>query len=345
MNVDRPVVVWGAGAMGGTIGAHLVRTGVDVIFVDADADHVAAMRNRGLRITGPITEFSVETHAATSDEITGPLFLVLLCVKAHHTDNAIRQIAPLLAADGVVVSVQNGLNERRIAAEIGEARTFGCFVNFGADYLEPGVIHYGGRGTLALGELDGGTTTRARAIHALFRRFDDGAILTDNVNGYLWSKMAYASLLFATAASPEGIADALARTEHRDVYTSLAREVVSVASAAGVRLEPFDGFDPAAFDAHAPAGAADRSVDHLVEHNRRSAKTHSGIWRDLFVRHRPTEVDAQLGAVVAVAKRLGVPVPHNERLVAMIHELEDTRRSAAIDNIAELRDSPDLNRR
>ena len=89
-----------------------------------------------------------------------------------------------------------------------------------------------------------------------------------------------------------------------------------------MRPEAFDGFDPTAYLPTAPDGAAERSLDALVAHNRRSAKTHSGIWRDLAVRKRPTEVDAQLGIVVTLGAEAGVPTPLTARLVALIHEIE-----------------------
>ena len=325
MGVDDPVLVWGAGAMGGTIGAHLVRAGRDVLFVDAAADHVAAMNERGLRVTGPVSTLDVPARAVTPDRVMGRHRLALLAVKAHHTPEAVRTLAPHLAPDGVVVSVQNGLNEEVIAREVGLDRTFGCFVNFGADYLEPGVVHYGGRGAVVVGELDGARTPRAEEIHRLFRAFDDRALLSDNVHGYLWSKLAYAAMLFATALTDDAIADALARPAHRDVFIDLARETVAVARARGVRLEAFDGFDPAAFAPGAGSDAAAVSLDGLVAHNRRSAKTHSGIWRDLAVRKRRTEVDAQLGPIVAHGAEAGVPTPLVARLVQLVHEVEDGR--------------------
>jgi len=331
-----PVVVWGAGAMGGTIGAHVARAGRDVIFVDAVEEHVRAIRERGLRITGPVAELTATARAFTPAELAGRFTLILLCVKAHHTESAMAGLLPHLADDGTVVSVQNGLNETTIARLAGAARTFGCFVNFGADYLDPGVIHHGGRGTVVVGEIDGRNTPRARSIHELFLTFDDRAILSDNVWGYLWSKLAYASQLFATALSDDGIADALARPEHRAVYTELAREVVRVALARGVRLERFDGFDPAAFGPDAPPDLVTRSLDDMVAHNRRSAKTHSGIWRDLAVRKRRTEVDAQLGPVSEYARELGLSAPLNERVIAMIHEIEEGRRPQAAANLDRL---------
>lgn len=336
IDTAAPVVIWGAGAMGGTIGACLARAGRDVIFVDTVEEHVRAIRERGLRITGPVAGFDVPASAFTVAELAAEYGLILLCVKAHHTGSAMAGLLPHLAAGGTVVSVQNGLNETTIARLAGAARTFGCFVNFGADYIEPGVIHWGGRGTVVVGEIDGQETPRARSIHEIFRAFDDRAILSGNVWGYLWSKLAYASQLFGTALSDDGIADALARPEHRAVYTELAREVVRVARARAVRLEPFDGFDPAAFGPDASPERVTRSLDDMVAHNRRSAKTHSGIWRDLAVRKRRTEVEAQLGPVVAHARELELPAPLNERLIAMIHEIEEGTRAQAATNLDEL---------
>ena len=323
-----PILVWGAGAIGGTVGAYLRQAGEKVLFVDRDADHVAAISRDGLAITGPIAEFTVAAEASLPAALTGRFDRVLLCVKAHDTAAAVAALAPHLAEDGYVVSLQNGLNEQVIAAEVGAARTIGAFVNFGADYLSPGVVHYAGRGAVVLGELDGRTTPRLTALHCLMLQFDDRAVVTDNIWGYLWSKLDYGALLFATALTDASIADCLASPAHRPLMIALGREVARVAAAAGVRLESFNGFDPAAFQAGAGDAAA-ASLDELVAFNRRSAKTHSGIWRDLAVRKRKTEVDAQLGPIVATAVRLGIQAPLSARLIELIHDIEAGRRPLA----------------
>jgi len=147
-------------------------------------------------------------------------------------------------------------------------------------------------------------------------------------------------MLFATALTNESIADALAMPAYRRLYVALAREILAVAAARAVRPEAFDGFDPAAYLPTAPAGAAERSLDALVAHNRRSAKSHSGIWRDLAVRKRPTEVDAQLGIVVALGAEAGVPTPLTARLVALIHEIERGARPLSLDTLDELASTP-----
>src|SRR5260370_20539157 len=116
-------------------------------------------------------------------------------------------------------------------------------------------------------------------------------------------------MLFARALTNESIADGLGRPPSGPLYIALDREILAVTLARGVHPETFDGFDPAAYLPAAPTGAAEQSLDRLVAHNRKSAKTHSGIWRDLAVRKRPTEVDAQLGIVAALGAEDGVPTP------------------------------------
>jgi len=326
-------LVWGAGAIGGTMGACLARAGHDVTVVDTAAEHVAAINRSGLGISGPIAAFTTPLPAFTPDTLRGTWDTIILATKAHHTEDAVRALHPHLDPAGCVVSAQNGLNELAIAGVVGEARTVGAFVNFGADYLEPGVVHYGGRGTVVVGEAFGdppaSLTPRVLAIRDAWRDFDDRAAATDNIWGFLWGKEAYGAMLFATALTNDGIADCLARPEHRALYIALAREILAVAQARDVRPQAFDGFDPGAYLPDAPAGAAARSLDDLVAFNRRSAKTHSGVWRDLAVRKRPTEVDAQLGIVVSLGAEVGVPTPLTAALVDLIHEIErGTRRQS-----------------
>jgi 2-dehydropantoate 2-reductase len=326
-------LVWGAGAIGGTLGAYLARAGHEVTFVDADADHVSAIDAVGISITGPIAEFMQLVPAFTPESLSGRWDTIILATKAHHTEAATRALAPHLSDDGCVVSAQNGLNELTIARIVGDARTVGSFVNFGADYIKPGVIHYAGRGAVVLGEVDGRRTPRIAAIHDAWLRFDDRAIVTPNIWGYLWGKEAYGAMLFATALTNESIADALAMPRYKNLYAELAREILAVARARGVTPEAFDGFDPSAYLPSAADHAAAASLDALVAHNRKSAKTHSGIWRDLAVRKRRTEVDAQLGIVVTLGNEAGVATPITARLVELIHEIEDGRRPQSIETL------------
>jgi len=331
------LLVWGAGAMGGSIGGALARAGEDVLFVDRARDHVEAMNRQGLTLTGPVDEFTVPARGVVPGELVGRYSTILLCVKAHHTAAAVSQLAPHLSDNGCVVSIQNGLCELEIAEAVGAGRTVGAFVNFGADYLKPGVVHRGNRGATVVGELDGSVKLRTRRLHSLLQTFEPEAVLTRNIFGFLWGKLAYASLLFATALTDGSIASVLGDPERRDLLTALATEAVEVAEARGVELEPFDGFDPLAFRPEGPDGSAARSLDDLAGFNRKSAKTHSGIWRDLAVRKRKTEVDAQLGWIVRTGDEMGVSTRLTQALIQQIHEIEAGERAQTGKNLDELR--------
>ena len=334
--MSTPILIWGAGAIGGTLGAAFLRAGHRVTFVDSVAAHVDAINAGGLRIAGPIFADVVQAPALLPQQVTGKHPLIFLCVKALHTDAALAALAPHLAGDGVVVSAQNGLNELAIARVVGNGRTIGCFVNFGADYLEPGVVHYSGHGAAVIGELDGAVTPRIQTLHHLLQDFDPKAVLTQNIWGFLWGKLVYGALLFATAVTNDSIADVLANPDARAVLTRLGQETGAVAAAEGIRTEAFDGFDPAAFRPDATQAAIDTSFNDMVAHNRRSAKSHSGIWRDLAIRKRQTEVVAQLGPIIAVAARHGVPTPLTAQLITLIQDIEAGRRELTLANLAVL---------
>lgn len=334
--LGQPLLIWGAGAIGATLGAYWARAGYQVVLVDRDSEHVAAINASGLRIEGPIETFQVSVPAFTPETLQGRFTSVFLAVKAQHTGPALGQVLPFLDAQGFILSAQNGLNEEEIAAVIGLQRTVGCFVNFGADYLSPGLIHFGGRGAVVLGELDGAITPRLQALLALFQHFDPGAIATVQIWGYLWGKLAYGAQLFATALTNDSIADALANPAHQRLYIELAREVLRVAQALGVEPQGFNGFDPMAFVPGAAPDLTQQSMANMVAHNRRSAKTHSGIWRDLAVRKRKTEAEAQLGAIILAGRRAGVATPITARLLEMISEIEEGQRLLSRDNLDQL---------
>src|SRR5258708_29089575 len=133
----------------------MVRGGEQVLFVDREVEHVRAMRERGLTIRGFDETFTVRVEATTPDVLPDRLETVLLACKAPATEAAVHSFVDKLAPDGCVVSLQNGLNELQIARIVGGERTIGAFVNFSAHYLEPGLIHFGGRGPVWIGRLDG----------------------------------------------------------------------------------------------------------------------------------------------------------------------------------------------
>ena len=235
-----------------------------------------------------------------------------------------------------MLSLQNGLCEQVIADIVGTERTIGAFVNFGADWIGPGEILYANRGAMVLGELDGRITQRLEHLHDAIRLFEPQAIVTDDIRSYLWGKLAYASLLFAQALGQLGIADCLARPELEGLWRRLACETLRVAQAEGITPRGFNGFEPAAFMPDVGIDATRANLAAVIAFNRSNAKSHSGVWRDLAIRKRITEVDAIIGAVVNVGITHGLACPTLTRLVKMIHEIELGVRPMSDKNLDEL---------
>ena len=326
VSADDPLLVWGAGAIGGAMAAYWARAGVPVHLVDIEAEHVRVCADHGLQVNGPIETFRQRVTGSTPATLRGQYSRIVLAVKAQSTEEAARLLVPHLRDDGFVLSAQNGLNEITLSRLLGAPRVMGCFVNFGADWHGPGHILYGNRGAVVVGEIDGSVRERTRHMHALLCLFEPAAVLTDNIWGYLWGKLAYGAMLVATALTPDSMSANFADGSRFPVFLALGREVMAVALARGVQPVGFDGFDPAAFFPGAGRERAQASILALADFNSRTAKTHSGVWRDLAVRRRRTEVAAQYGVIAALGREVGVSTPVLERLIELIADIEQGRR-------------------
>jgi len=330
----RRIAIWGAGAIGGIVAAHLLQAGLDLLLVDADPAHVAAINANGLAITGPIAQLHVRAKAVTPDEASaaGRFDVIVLAVKGNHTAGAAATFAPLLADDGFVLSLQNGLNAPALDSALGKGRSLLALVNFAADVSAPGVIHYGGRGHVTIGEPDGSSSPRLTQTVTLMRLFDPAISETSNVQGYLWGKLGYGAILIATALTNETIPVLLDDPTNRPVLATIGREMMQAATSAGVKPVGVDGFDAAAFERNDGAEIA-ASFDAMAEHYRHSEKQRTGVWRDLAVRKRPTEVAALLEPVIDFAATHGHEMPTTRRLVTMIGQIEAGQRDMSVGNL------------
>ena len=313
------IAVFGAGAIGGYVGAKLAASGEDVVFVDVARDHVRAIRENGLRVRGAV-DLHVRAPALHPSELEISLETVLLAVKARHTEEALAEIAPRLTESGCIVSLQNGIEEPRIACHVGAERTIGAFLTFGGHYVSPGEIVFGGRGSFRIGELDGRRSNRVGELAKLLGRAHPVDI-TERIFGFLWGKTALEAFYFASALADADVVDILDRDELLPALGALVGEVARVAEAEGTRCERIDGFDPNAFAAtDAPAAEANWLAQRRYWQGHVAQRT--GIWRDLFVHARPTEVDAIFGPVLEAADRRGIATPRLRCLVALVHEAE-----------------------
>ena len=329
------ITVYGAGAIGGIAGAKVALAGHDVTFVDKVPEHVELINREGLLVTG-VREERVRAPALLPEEMEGHLETVFLCTKAQDTAASMEALMPHVGPETTVVSLQNGLNEELIASLIGAHRTVGCLVNWGGDYIEPGHILYGGDGPMRVGELDGAMTDRIVELRGVLDNVNPTTI-TDNIFGHLWSKVIWGCFYIGNALGTSTSIEMLRNERNRPILLGLFREGVEVAEADGVTLEALNEhhFNPPELVRSEPEAALplfDKMADCFEGH----VKVHSGPWRDVAVRKRPTEVDYIIGPIVEKGAEHGVPTPLNDGLVELIKEVERGERAQDDGNLLEL---------
>lgn len=330
--------VWGTGAIGGVVGAGIAAGGENVLLVDVVPEHVNTMNDRGLLIKSAAGEQRVPVRAALPEQVSGEFDLVFLAVKSQFTDAALDAILPHLTPESAVVSLQNGVNEPKIAKRIGSDRTIGCLVDFSADYHAPGTIVRGRPGNLFIGELDGRMSTRLEEVRRLLA-LSTRTHVCANVMGYVWAKMCKGTVDISTALVDADSSEVRGNKATHPVRVELVREAIRVAAAEGVRVEAFDHFDPAPFADSSPGGfAAACTVLDAMAHGAavNNIKVRTGYWRDIVVRKRKTEIDYITGEIVRRGERLGIPTPVNRLQLQMFEEIEAGRRPMRWENLQEL---------
>ena len=254
----KRVVIVGAGAVGGYIGAHMARAGHDVTMVDPWPEHVEIMRDKGLEITGmtPQEAFTQKMNAIHLTELQDivkqrAVDIAIIAVKSYDTVWATHMIAQYLSPEGFVVSAQNCVNEERIAGVVGWGRTVGCMVgnNYAVDLFEPGKIRRnmpkdGKVATLEVGEVHGRITPRIVELAEMLQSVDKSKTTT-NLWGVRWSKLVVNGMRNGvSAATGLGGNERDSHDRIRRVVIKLAGEAVNVGRALGLDLEKIAGIEP-----------------------------------------------------------------------------------------------------
>lgn len=343
------IAIVGCGAIGGLAGFYMARAGESVVFVDQNADHVRAIRDRGISLNGVYGPMAVGPQRSyTPNEIPEALDgLIFLACKSQHTAAAVPPLLPHLTPQSCIVSLQNGMNEDTIADIAGRERTMGALPDYGGAYLHPGILEAVHEGTVYVGELDGTLTPRAREAARLLGIGPNTCELLTDMVGRVWTKQVYNSQVVPTALVDGTVVQVLGNKKLQRLAATLVREAMLVSDAAGVKLHADRWFDPDLYRAASPEAtqkllaAFDRLVEHLGAHQvgdgpggYKYVKKASGIHWDIVYRKRKSE--AAYLTVVCVADRYGVKVPLNTRLVKLIEEIEDGKRKLGWHNIDEL---------
>ena len=331
-----PILIIGAGAIGSVIGGHLCARGEDVAMIDVATQHIDAIKRHGLRLSGN-SRLHVWPRAFHPHELTERFSRVILAVKANATRSAMMSIRRHLADDGLILPLQNGLGMLEIAKIVGRQHVVGAVIAIGAFYEEPGVINFAGQGDTHIGELDGRPSERVDKLVALLSCVQTTHAST-NVIGDAWGKLALSAAYAATALSDIDVLPLYEQPSARGILARLVREVALAARADGVLITPADGIDPVSFaDMDDPEDIGRWAAQIAAWRNYSTQRT--GIWRDLAVRRRPTEVAAQLTPVLEIASSHGVAMPRVRRLLQLIENVEAGTLPLGIDTFSQLREA------
>jgi 2-dehydropantoate 2-reductase len=316
--MPRQIAVLGAGAIGSSVAADLTHAGLDVTVIDQWPAHVEAMKAAGLRIQMPDGELAIAVRALHLCELASARLefdVVLLAVKSNDDRWMAEFIRPYLKGDGVLVGVQNGMNDDTLAAIVGRNRTVGCALELSAECFTPGLVK---RNTpnattwFAVGELDGALTPRANEIAALLGRVGRAEV-TGNIYGAKWTKL----IANTMTMGPFGLlglgnSEAAALPGMHELSLSLGRESLAVGRALGYRIEPIFGLRADEF-AGSPDDNLAIAMKTLLGHVRggRTAPIHDHL------KGRTSEMEYIPGVVVKKGRELGIATPCNSAVVEL----------------------------
>ena len=306
------IAIMGSGGVGGYFGARLALAGNEVTFIARGA-HLAAIRERGLRVESPLGDMHVNPARATDDPATiGPVDLVLFSVKLWDTESAAQAIAPLVGPDTAVISFQNGVQKDEVLTRVlGERAVMGGVSYISATIGEPGVIRHVGRlQKLVFGELDGQASARSQAFLDACVHAGIEAELSSDIRRTIWEKFMFLVALSGTTASIRMPVGAIrSHPQTRALLLDAMREVVAVGRAQGIDLAEDFAEDRLAFFDTLPADMT-ASMHHDLERGNR------------------LEVQWLSGDVSARGAALQIPVPVNRVLYDVLALHAEGRKAA-----------------
>jgi 2-dehydropantoate 2-reductase len=300
------ITVVGAGSMGCLLGGYLAEAGHSVYLLDVLEDRVVPIREHGLGVEGVRGDFEVAAQAGVS--YTGPPpDLVLVCVKAFDTERAAAVIRTFLGEATVVLTVQNGLgNVEQLSRCLPREQILIGTTALGATLLRPGRVLHAGDGETVVGELGGSTTGRAQQVARILSEARIETHAVTDVEAHVWTKLAVNSGINALTALLRLRNGRLLETPAEHVMELAVRECAAVAERSGIKLD------------------GESLVHRTKEVARLTASNRSSMLADVLAGRR-TEIDAINGAVARRGRELGLPVPVNETLTAIVQSLEVTR--------------------
>jgi len=332
---SQKIAFVGTGAQGAGIGADLVRAGLDVTFIEQWPGHVEAMNEHGIEVRMPDkTQITPVTayHLCDVATLRDAFDIVFVLVKAYDTRWACELIKPLVATNGLVVGLQNGMSIDDMASIVGPERTIGAVIEMASNMWEPGIVN---RQTppeeawFAVGAFDPANAGRATEVQEVLRH--SGTVeIADDIRSSKWMKLiANAGELVPSAILNLPLEDAMELPGVLDYMIECGREAARVAVAEGATLVPIFGMTAA--DVTGPDQYAEDLLG-MVRSHFSLPDTKTTVLQD-WLKGRRAEVNEVNGLVVEMAKERGGSAPANERCVDLARRIEAGTLTANPSNV------------
>ena len=328
------IAIYGAGSLGTILGAFISKAGVPIELINRNKAHVAALKEKGAQVVGTMN-FNQPVVAYTPDEMSGTYDIIFLMTKQQHNAEVVQMLKGFLASDGVLVTFQNGLPEVLLAEVLGEERVLGCTVAWGATMQSPGVCELTSEPdalSFSLGAISKQRSKHFAKVKELLEMM--GTVdVEENFLGTRWSKLlinaafsgmsAVLGCTFGEAAGPK---------ESRRIVQALIKECIDVCQVGGIRIEPVQGKDIVKLLNYTNALKRAFSFFIIPIAIRKHAKLKASMLQDLE-KGKLTEVDAINGAVSKYGRKVNFPTPVNDKVVEIIHRIEQGELKPCFDNL------------
>lgn len=326
--------IYGAGSLGTILGAYITKNGGEIELINRNKAHVEALRTRGATITGTVN-FTQKVTAYTPDEMSGEYDIIFLMTKQQQNDEVVAYLKNFLAADGVIVTLQNGIPELQIGEIVGDERVLGCTVAWGATMTSPGVCELTSAPdslSFSLGSLQSQPNAHITDVKLLLEKM--GRVEIDhNFIGSRWSKLLINSA-FSGMSAVLGctFGEAAGNKASRRVVQALIKECIDVCAAGNIKIEPVQGKDIVKLLDYKNRIKKAFSFFIIPIAIRKHALLKASMLQDLE-KGKKTEVDAINGVVSAFGRKVSVPTPMNDAVVSIIHKIENGELTPSFGNL------------
>lgn len=331
----KRIAVIGAGAIGGITAADMAAAGLDVTLVCKHQSIADLATGEGLHVTGMKGDRHIQVAAVKEiEDLTGTYDICLIATKAYDMPGSASRMLPFLAEDALVVSMQNGICTDALAAVVGRQRTVGCVIGWGATMHGPGELEMTSGGDFIIGRIDG----KKEGLDQLKEALDP--VIDTKISKDIYSEL-YSKLIVNACITSLGaicglrLGEMLKHKQARSIFLAIIEEAMDVAGAMKLTVPPYGGklrYESLSIR----KGALTRLRSHLMIYivglkykNLKSSSLQS------LERGQKTEIDYFNGYIVEKAAEYGVNCPVNQRLCAMVKEIEDNKRTIDIKNLSD----------